>query len=62
MNKKKRNICSSFFLLRTGRDSSLRYHPYCAAVCIHLITLQINERQQNTHSQLNEHKVYGLAE
>ena len=55
--KKKEEHLFLFFLLRTGRDSSLRYHPYCAAVCIHLITLQINERQQNTHSQLNEHTV-----
>lgn len=59
--KKRRKHCSSFSL-RTGRDLNCSLHLNIASVCIHLITLQINEYQQNTHSQLSEHKVYELAE
>lgn len=59
--KKKEEQCSSFFL-RTGRDLGCSLHRNIAAVCIHLIVLQKSECQQNTHSQLSEHKVYELAE
>jgi hypothetical protein len=50
------------FFLRTGRDLGSSLHLNVAAVCIHLIVLQKSECQQNTHSLLNEHKVYELAE
>ena len=44
--------------LRRERDSDYSLQLYLAAVCIHLIALQMNEYQQNMRFYLNEHKVY----